>query len=158
MSSITMRLTGIPRLKGEAPHQVFARRDGLQMRRIHAASIAAQVIQLQAARNLSDEYPIGDAVGEKVATAKAELTVSRRACRGCPLPTSFRLADLCPEALKRFRSHSANVILLMSYQRAKPAVRWTFACLPCSFGAVAEVVGIEGGVVSGVVPPRIIRR
>ena len=65
------------------------RLDSLQMRRIHATLVAAEMIDLEVYRHGSDEGSIGHSVRELDMPAQAECAVSVVVLGGCPAPATI---------------------------------------------------------------------
>lgn len=80
---MTLGLLRVRRSFRISAKQVFACRHRLEMRRVHAAANAAQVIELQTDRYLPDESQIREAVGEMMRLPslwpRCELSVSTTA-------------------------------------------------------------------------------
>lgn len=79
---------------------VLGIRDRLEMLRVYAGAITAEVIQCHPVRNRADEEFIRNVVGESISTDEPKATVSLRANRSRPLPAAiFALLNLCHEAI-----------------------------------------------------------
>src|SRR4030095_1461489 len=62
-----MRLAGIRRLKRLAAQKVLSAGHRLQMGRVHAGAVAAQVVELEPVRDRPEQEPAGGAVGATAA-------------------------------------------------------------------------------------------
>ncbi len=93
----TVRDLAPPRPVSSAPH-VLVVRDGLQVRRIHTDSVAAQMVKRLAIWNGAAQLGVGQAMGFDDATVPPKRAVATRGCP-CPLPTLVDAAtsDFRPE-------------------------------------------------------------
>lgn len=98
MTVAAMRLAGVQRSWGIAAHRVLAWKDRLQMRGVHAAPIAAQVVELQRGIDGADQNRVCRAVCEPHAVAarvqfRADLSVSVITEAG-PVPARVRAVGI----------------------------------------------------------------
>jgi hypothetical protein len=82
--------------------------DRLEMRRVHTGTVAAQVVDLQAAGDWPDQELIGDAVCALGSTLDAELPVAIVSDMSDPHPACVRLVDASPEAIKEQCIHQTD--------------------------------------------------
>jgi len=85
-----------------ATDQVFATSDGLEVLRVDAATVAAEVVNVEFVRDWTDESLVGEPMDEdSLASAPViELSVAGTGQCRCPFPTFFvfALIDFPPEA------------------------------------------------------------
>ena len=105
MPALAMRLRGVERWDGLAPHRVLVMRDDLQVLGVHAATVPAQVVDLHAVRNRPDERGVRDPVRHLLAdVGRLALPVALRVPVALPLPAPGRLIDRheTPDASAQF--------------------------------------------------------
>lgn len=76
-----------------ATQAVLSVRHRFQVRRVDAGSVAAQMIKRETRRHRGEEQLIGQAVREPGTAAVADVPVTTRDERSCPLPAALRRED-----------------------------------------------------------------
>lgn len=119
MAALAVRFSRILRRPPLTAHEVFPHCHRLEVSRIHAGSITAEMIDREAALDRPDDILIGESVRQSVDARRwFELAVSRLVATAQPIPASVisRLCDLSPEPNRRRRMrihtfwHSRNLI------------------------------------------------
>jgi hypothetical protein len=100
MAAGTLVTEGMLSCRPDAPAQVLAARYGFEVCRVDAGAIAAQVVQVEAGRDRSDQEFVGKPVGAHPRVGGwAEVAVSLKPYRADPNPACVSLIHALPEAL-----------------------------------------------------------
>ena len=97
VAALAVRLSGVASGEALASPLVLSGRDGFEVRRIHAGSVAAQMVDLEALGDRADEQLVGEAMGGNATSVEAEHSVALLVPVRGPFPTVGPLVDLGPE-------------------------------------------------------------
>lgn len=169
MPGRAMRRGGIPGRDGLAAQQVFSARHRLEMLRVDATGVAAQMVKLESRRDWSDHLVVDGDVGEHHALSiapSANLAIAEATFRRQPFPALVirALPDLGPEPFAERRDPVRLRFPLLARRLrgfgrtgrsdggiARPhrrSVTW-FACTTPAADIPTEFAGRLGGAASG---------
>jgi hypothetical protein len=99
----------MPRCRAFATQDILAMRDRLEMRRIDAGGVAAEMVERQPFRDRADEQAIGSTVRTFELAVKPEGAVPvLRVDSALPQPARLSLLDLQPEPLQGRKSNAVT--------------------------------------------------
>lgn len=136
MASWTARFEGIKPREAPAAAPVLVRSDDFQMRGVHAAPIAAQMVEFQALRDGADKQRVGQPVSRHNSTLVTDMPVTIG--RGGPLPDpagilgDFNTGKQTPQWIsedpewrtrERISMHTPSVVVLTTEAPSMSRVR-----------------------------------